>query len=103
MHDGCALCSMIEEEKEDEERIVIESDHFLAFIPFAALSPFHTWIFPKRHNACFGMVTDHEIRDLAQVLQEYVLRLDKGLGDPHFNYVIRSSPKAERNAPYFDF
>lgn len=96
----CALCNMIREETREQARIVIESDHFLAFIPYAALSPFHTWVFPKRHCSCFGRSTDEEIHDLSGVLHGYFRKLHQGLSDPPFNYVIRSCTKAEQAAPY---
>lgn len=100
IHGACALCNMIWEETREKTRIVIESDYFLAFIPYAALSPFHTWIFPKHHCPCFGLSTDEEIHDLARLLQEYFRKLHRGLSDPPLNYVIRSCTKAEQNAPY---
>jgi UDPglucose--hexose-1-phosphate uridylyltransferase len=62
----------------------------VAFIPYAALSAFHTWIFPKRHTASFGTITPEEIDDLAITLKSVLAKFYYGLGDPDFNYVIRS-------------
>jgi UDPglucose--hexose-1-phosphate uridylyltransferase len=86
----CLLCELLHDELNDGERIILITDHFVAFIPFAALSPFHTWIFPKRHCATFGSITDTEIADLSLQLKSVLLRFYEGLENPDFNYVIRS-------------
>ncbi len=87
----CLMCDTIQTELEDANRIVIETEFFLTFIPYAALSPFHTWIFPKRHCASFSGITDDEITDLGFHLKVLLAKLYHGLEDPDFNLVIRSS------------
>ncbi|MBI5623332.1 MAG: galactose-1-phosphate uridylyltransferase [Elusimicrobia bacterium] len=88
----CVFCRMIEEERKQGARILADTEHFTAFVLFAALSPFHIWILPKRHTASFGDIMDQEITDLAGVLQGVLRKVDKGLGDPAYNYVIQSAP-----------
>ena len=61
----CLMCSTVKDELADGKRIVVDTERFAAFIPYAALSPFHTWIFPKKHSASFGVISDEEINDLA--------------------------------------
>lgn len=91
-HHRCIMCDMLARELEQEQRIVYENAHFACFLPYAALSSFHTWIFPKRHAPVFGDVTDDEIPALAEVLS-YVLRAhEKLLGRPDYNFVFRSAP-----------
>jgi len=88
----CVFCTMIDEEIRRKERIVIESEHFLTFIPYAAYSPFHTWIFPKKHSISFGEIHPDELKDLAKALKTYLLKIYKGLNNPSYNLVIRSMP-----------
>jgi UDPglucose--hexose-1-phosphate uridylyltransferase len=97
----CLYCTYMKGEKDDGVRVVSENEHFLAFVPYAALSPFHIWIYPKRHNACYGHITDDEIRALALILKEVLLRLYLGLGNPDYNYVIRSLSPGGADAKYF--
>jgi UDPglucose--hexose-1-phosphate uridylyltransferase len=94
----CLICQMLEEERAQGERIVEEGEHFVALIPYAALSPFHLWIFPKRRMASFGETGDEELADLAGVLRRVLRRLYFGLGDPDYNLVIRSIPSADPEA-----
>lgn len=89
---ACVFCKMIEEEKRQGERIVAETDHFTAFILYAALSPFHIWILPKRHMASFGDMTSDELDDFAATLQGLLKKIHAALGNPDYNYVIQSAP-----------
>ncbi len=88
----CVFCKMVEEELRQGERVVADSPRFVAFVPFAALSPFHLWILPKRHAASFGDNTAEEIRDLAGLLQTVLKKLHVGLENPDYNFVIQSTP-----------
>lgn len=97
----CLCCLIMKEELNDGVRIISQNDSFVAFIPYSALSPFHIWIFPKRHSACFGSITESELHDLAGILKETLQRLDIGLGNPDFNYVIHSLSPQECAVKYF--
>ncbi|MCB1157959.1 MAG: hypothetical protein KDK45_10675, partial [Leptospiraceae bacterium] len=81
--------------------IIAENDSFLAFIPYAALSPFHTWIFPRYHASSYDMISESELKDLSAILKEVLLRLYYGLGNPDYNYTIRSAPLADMNTRYY--
>ena len=97
----CLHCLIMKEELNEGIRIISQNNSFVAFIPYSALSPFHIWIFPKRHSACFGSITDSELHDLAAILKETIQRLDIGLGNPDFNYVIHSLSPQECAVKYF--
>ena len=97
----CLFCKVMEEELSDGIRIVEESASFVAFIPYASLSPFAMWIFPRRHMASFGQIHPEEIADLAGLLRSVLARLYYGLGNPDFNYVIRSAPSENRYSRYY--
>ncbi len=100
-HGECIFCRMLHDETERAERIVTKSAHFTAFIPYAALSPFHTWIFPHRHSSAFDMIADEEIHDLAHILKDVLARMYYGLRDPDYNFVIRSIPTHYGKAEFF--
>lgn len=94
----CLFCSILRKEKSEGTRVVLESDHFITFIPYAALSPFHTWIFPKRHSAVFSGISDTEASDLARHLKSVLSKFHYGLEDPDYNLVVKSSrPEDEGN------
>jgi UDPglucose--hexose-1-phosphate uridylyltransferase len=99
-HRTCVFCRMIEAELETGERIVAENASFAAFVPFAAATPFETWIVPRQHRASFGEIEDDEAADFADLLRSVVRRMWKGLDNPDYNYVIRSSPRECRGAAF---
>jgi UDPglucose--hexose-1-phosphate uridylyltransferase len=97
----CVFCRTLKEELADRQRLVLESEHFVAFVPYASLSPFHLWIFPRRHASSFDAITDQEIDDLAYNLQAVLAKLYNGLNNPDYNYCIRAVPTDERETEYF--
>ncbi|MBI2955788.1 MAG: galactose-1-phosphate uridylyltransferase [Acidobacteria bacterium] len=97
----CIFCLTLADEQRDAARVVDENEHFLAFIPFGALSPFHLWIFPKRHCASFGCVEGGELPSLARILRRVLRKLGDGLGDPDYNFAIRTAPKESEQVRYY--
>ncbi len=96
----CVFCHMLADELKDDARIVAKSKRFVAFIPYAALSPFHMWILPRRHESTFLNVTAHELADLGQLLRQVLRKLYVGLRDPDYNYIIRSAPVRDPGVEY---
>lgn len=86
----CLICAMIRDELNDGSRILLNTKYFVSLIPFAALSAFHIWIFPKRHSGSFSDIHSEEMWDLAINLKSTMAKLYYGLQHPDFNYVIRS-------------
>ncbi len=97
----CMFCQMVSEELTEEDRIVLATEHFVALEPFASPTPFATHIFPRRHMANFGDISAAEISDLAKVLRKVLAKLHCGLGNPDFNYTLRSAPAESHGVRYF--
>lgn len=100
-HGTCIFCRVLEEELHAGARIIEENKHFVAFIPYAALSPFHTWIYPRRHVSSFDDISVEEISDFSIILRSVLARLYHGLNNPDYNFSIRSIPTDVRTADYF--
>ena len=97
----CVYCDMWRQELDAGLRVVAEGELFVAFLPYAALSPFHIWILPRRHAPIFTQISEPETEDLARVLRQVLARLYYGLHDPDFNFVIRSAPTHEEHSRSF--
>jgi len=97
----CLFCTTMAEEVEEQKRLVAETEHFVAFIPFASLSPYHVWIFPKVHSACFSTISQAALADLANLLNSVLGRLYTALRNPSYNFVIRSLSPQEADLPHF--
>ncbi len=96
----CVICRMRQDEERDGARMVAATTFFSVFVPYAALSPFHLWIVPRRHRASFLDATAEELGDLALTLRDVLGRIYVGLNDPDYNYVIRSTPDSEHESEY---
>jgi UDPglucose--hexose-1-phosphate uridylyltransferase len=97
----CMFCQVIEEELEEQKRVVLTSEHFVAVELFASPAPFCTHIYPRRHMASFGDVSSKEIADLGRVLRTVLGKLYVGLENPDFNFTIRTAPTECTGVRYF--
>jgi UDPglucose--hexose-1-phosphate uridylyltransferase len=97
----CMFCQIIEEELEEQTRVVLTSEHFVAVELFASPAPFCTHIYPRRHMASFGDISPKEIVDLGRVLRTVLAKLYVGLENPDFNFTIRTAPAECVGVRYF--
>ena len=97
----CMFCQIIEEELEEQKRVVLTSEHFVAVELFASPAPFCTHIYPRRHMANFADVSSKEIADLGRVLRTVLAKLYVGLENPDFNFTIRTAPTECVGVRYF--
>jgi UDPglucose--hexose-1-phosphate uridylyltransferase len=97
----CLFCALMEKEVGQGVRVVGQSKHFVAIMPFAGPSPFVTHIYPRRHIATFGSIYDDEIRDMAQLLKSTLAKFYLGLNDPDYSLTIRTAPKGHEGVVYF--
>jgi UDPglucose--hexose-1-phosphate uridylyltransferase len=101
LKERCIFCDIIRQEMQSRNRIVMETQAFIALAPFAPRFPFETWIMPKRHISCYACSTNDDFKDLAFLLQDTLRRLDKALSFPPYNYVIHTSPFKEEINDYY--
>ena len=100
-HGYCVFCDMLKEELEFKKRVILETESFVAFQPFASKVPFGIWIVPKTHNAGFGNITADEAKGLAFVLREILGRIYSKLSDPDYNLVLHTAPITDSNEDYY--
>ena len=91
-HKRCVYCDLVEREIQDKKRVVVETDDFLAVIPFAARFLFETWVIPKKHHADFAQgIRGHE-EGLARIFKIVLQKIKNGLDDTAYNWVIQTAP-----------
>ncbi|MBR0089307.1 MAG: galactose-1-phosphate uridylyltransferase, partial [Clostridia bacterium] len=84
---SCLYCDMLEDEKNDGRRIIIENDDFVAYLPFYSEYPYGMYIGAKRHIQNLSQMTDSEKDNLAKILKETTGTLDS-LFDYAFPYMM---------------
>jgi UDPglucose--hexose-1-phosphate uridylyltransferase len=97
----CIYCDVLAEEIRVKERLVMETDHFIAFCPFASKHPYDVRIFPRRHSALFGTITPEEEKDFAFILQTVLRKMYLLLDNPDYNYYICSVPNSDGLVQYY--
>jgi len=97
----CIFCDILRQEEEAGVRVIAENPDFAALAPFAPRFPFETWILPKTHQSAFEESQKHEFENLARILKELLMRLDKVLDSPAYNYIIHTSPLTETNNDHY--
>lgn len=88
----CVFCAMIEEEKKQNVRVIVENEDFLGFTFFAARFPFEMWILPKNHKQSYGEISAGERENFAKITYEMMTMLNKTLRFPPFNWWIHTGP-----------
>ncbi len=102
--DRCIFCDIINQETEDDVRVVFENEHFIALSPYAARFPFEMWILPKRHEAIFAVsdpVRPDDYRQLAEALSTILRKYVKVLNAPPYNFVIHTAPFGSTEMPHY--
>lgn len=97
-HGSCVYDDVIAAERRSQVRVVDEVGGFIAFEPWAAQSPFETWIAPTFHQGSFGELGDDQLDDLAWILIRSLRAVRAACGDPDYNVVMYSAPSNEGHA-----
>ncbi len=92
----CIFCDIIKEEISTKKRVVLETVHFLIFLPFASRYPFEAWILPKVHSPDFHRIKEEEIADLSVAVQSLFHSFFKLLSDPPYSLTFHTSPVRNR-------
>jgi len=83
----CLICEIVENEVKKRERVVYETDSFVALVPFYARFPFEVHIYPKRHLSAIFEFSSSERSEFAHVLKVVTAKYDK-LFDQEFPYMM---------------
>jgi len=91
----CIYCDILRQELHSGKRVVVARDNYVAVEPFAPRFPFETWLMPTRHGSHFEETATEQFGDLAATLKETLLRINKTLEYPPYNFVLHTSPLQE--------
>lgn len=79
--------AIIETERDDGRRLLVENDHAIAFVPYFARFPYEVYVAPiAAHESLFDL-SDVEVLGLANALTETLVRLDN-LWETSFPYML---------------
>ena len=94
---NCIYCDLIGQEIKFAKRVVLETEHFIAITPFAARYLFEQWVLPKEHHCDFFHGIKEREGELAAMMKTLLQKLQYGLDDPAYNFVIQTDPFRHNN------
>ena len=97
----CLYCDLLAKELEKGERIVVQTEQFAVFHPYASRAPYETWIMPKGHCASFGLFPDMYLAELARALKDTLYCLYQRLDNPAYNLMVDSTITEDEEDPYY--
>jgi UDPglucose--hexose-1-phosphate uridylyltransferase len=92
---------LVDRERREGARVVMEGPGFISFTPFAARVPFETWIVPTVEEGSFERVADEALPELAATIGRLLGALRMAAEDPDFNLIVQSAPDVEESNPFF--
>jgi UDPglucose--hexose-1-phosphate uridylyltransferase len=97
---GCAPCALLRRELDDGQRILIENDGAVVYVPYAARWAYEAHVVMRRHRASLLECEPEELRSLSIALQTLVRGYD-ALFDRPFPYVmaIHQAPTVAASRP----
>jgi UDPglucose--hexose-1-phosphate uridylyltransferase len=97
----CVFCDIVRQEVADRSRLVYQNPEFVVIEPYAPKFPFETWVLPRAHRSSYEECPRHEYAPLASALRVALRKLRVALDDPPYNFILHSSPFAERDNPHY--
>jgi UDPglucose--hexose-1-phosphate uridylyltransferase len=101
MKERCVWCDVVHQERRSRGRVIMEAHGFVALAPFAPRFPFETWILPTRHHSAFEETGVEDLRGLAEVLGEFLRRMDRVLQRPPYNFMLHTGPLRDGPLEHF--
>lgn len=98
---GKLLEELIADEIKDKQRVIVETENVIAFIPVFARYPYETWIAPKKSFQHLHEMDPKTMKEMALVLKTLLLKFDH-LWEKTFPYLMTlfQAPVDGNDYPY---
>lgn len=96
----CLHCDLIEQEREDGRRLVVQNDGFVAFVPSFARVPYEVHVVARKHRQSLAELSKEERGELASILSALLRKYDHLWGFPMpFVMAMHQRPTDGRRYP----
>jgi UDPglucose--hexose-1-phosphate uridylyltransferase len=98
-HDRCIYCDALQQELQEETRLVDQTDDFVAFCPFGSRWSYELWVGPIRHSSSFenDMTEAGRAAAFAPFLKSCLKRIEKV--SPSLHVVVHTEPNLQASKP----
>jgi len=95
----CIYCDALQQELQQETRVVDQTADFVAFCPFAARWSYELWVVPVHHSSSFenDLAEGGRIASLAPFLKSCLQRVEKL--SPSLHLVVHTEPNLQASKP----
>lgn len=98
----CLICQILKNElKTLTSRIILETDHFVSFVPHFARLPYEVHIYPREHVGSLIEINDR-LLELGKMVQDVVQRYSKIFDEVEYVMAFHTRPSVG-NHPYWHF
>jgi UDPglucose--hexose-1-phosphate uridylyltransferase len=87
-----ALLDVLTQELAVGERIVAQTDHFIAFCPYASRFAYEVCIAPRNHQPRFEDAQASELNELSRLTRDLIGRIEGTAGPVAYNYFLHTQP-----------
>lgn len=91
-HRRCGWCDVVEHERANQRRLVLESDRVVVITPWASRRPFELMLLPRDHGSSFERAPQDLVGEVASVLRRVLRRLMVTLEHPAWTLVLHTAP-----------
>lgn len=92
----CLLQQVADFEATTRRRVVLESQHWIAFCPFASRFAYQTWIVSKSDPRPYWCQSGDSLRELAVLVQQLIVALEMTLDMPAYNVLFHNPPFGQK-------
>ena len=98
-HDRCIYCDALQQELQEDARLVDQTDDFVAFCPFGSRWSYELWVGPIRHCSSFenDMTEPGRAAAFAPFLKSCLKRIEKV--SPSLHVVVHTEPNLLASKP----
>ncbi len=101
---SCLTCALLAEELAAGNRVVLENEHFVVYIPFAARYPYETMVVPRTCRPSLAEMGEDELWSLAAALKATTLAYDALFDLPlPYMMIFHQAPTDGRSWPNAHF
>lgn len=99
---ACVLCNSLNNASLLKERLIYETDRFIAFFAYAPRYAYEVWMMPKAHQASISLLSEEEASAFGAFYLEVFARLSSVLGYdfPH-NFWFYNAPKGSSSFHWY--
>ena len=89
---GCVICTTIEAELADGERVVFADDDVVCIAPFWSGAPYELLLMPRRHELHLQDADPESLEAMGRAIRDAVAHLETALGDVAYNLGFHTAP-----------